>query len=250
MEWVTLVVIGFLVGLLVISTGGGGAAIYLGILTSVFGLAPAVAASTSLVTAFPSLIVGAYGHYRTGQIHFKVGNQMLITAVPATVVGALIAPYIPNRPYTWIVAIILTGLGVQILVKRFLSHNDRPAKHQSAQAAMYGVISGILVGVAGLSGGGPIIAGLLVLGLDMLPAAATSSYVLVGTSLIGLIFHLSANNIDWSIGLSLMIGAVVGAFCAPRLLAHVNPTKLNDYAKPFIGIMLLFMGVRMVLPLF
>ncbi|WP_203639116.1 sulfite exporter TauE/SafE family protein [Levilactobacillus wangkuiensis] len=247
MMWLVFLIIGFLVGLLVISTGGGGAAIYLGLLTSVFGLAPAVAASTSLFTAFPSLVVGAYGHYRTGQIHFKVGNQMLMTAVPATVIGALLAPYIPNDVYTWIVAIILTGLGVQVLVKRFLTHTNKPARHQGLQAAIYGMLSGIMVGVAGLSGGGPIIAGLLVLGLDMLPAAATSSYVLVGTSLVGLLFHLSANNIDWHVGIGLMIGAVLGAICAPRLLMHVNPEKLNYYVKPFMGVLLLVMGLRMIL---
>ncbi|MCF7523093.1 sulfite exporter TauE/SafE family protein [Levilactobacillus brevis] len=132
--WLGLILIGFLVGVLVLSTGGGGAPIYLGLLTSVFGLAPAVAASTSLFTAFPSLVVGAYGHYRTGQIQFKVGNQMLLTAIPATVVGALLAPYIPSKLYTWLVALILIGLGLQILVKRFFSHNDRPARHQQAQA--------------------------------------------------------------------------------------------------------------------
>lgn len=246
MMWLVFLIIGFLVGLLVISTGGGGAAIYLGLLTSIFGLAPAVAASTSLFTAFPSLVVGAYGHYRTGQIHFKVGNQMLLTAIPATVVGALLAPYIPNDVYTWIVAIILTGLGIQVLVKRFLMTHAKAPRHQSAQAAIYGLLSGIMVGVAGLSGGGPIIAGLLVLGLDMLPAAATSSYVLVGTSLVGLLFHLSANNIDWQVGTWLMIGAVVGALCAPRLLMHVDPAKLNYYVKPFMGVLLIFMGLRML----
>lgn len=246
MMWLVFLIIGFLVGLLVLSTGGGGAAIYLGLLTSVFGLAPAVAASTSLFTAFPSLVVGAYGHYRTGQIHFKVGNQMLLTAIPATVVGALVAPYIPNDIYTWIVALILAGLGVQVLIKRFIMTKAKAPRHQSAQAAIYGMLSGIMVGVAGLSGGGPIIAGLLVLGLDMLPAAATSSYVLVGTSLVGLLFHLSANNIDWQVGIWLMIGAVLGALCAPRLLMHVDPAKLNYYLKPFMGVLLIFMGVRML----
>jgi len=247
MEWLALIITGFLVGILVISTGGGGAAIYLGLLTSVFNLAPAVAAATSLATAFPSLIVGAYGHYRTGQIHFKVGNQMLIAAVPATIVGALLAPYIPTTIYTWIVAIILTALGIQILYKRFFSHQNKPAQHQSIQAVLYGILSGLMVGIAGLSGGGPIIAGLLVLGLDMIPAAATSSYVLVGNTFVGLLFHLSAHSIDWSIGISLMIGAMLGAFCAPRLLAHIDPEKLNTYVKPFMGVLLVFMGLKMIL---
>lgn len=80
----------------------------------------------------------------------------------------------------------------------------------------------------------------------MLPAAATSAYVLVGTSLVGLLFHLSANNIDWFVGLSLMIGAVLGALCAPRLLMHIDPQKLNQYVKPFMGLLLIVMGLRMI----
>ncbi|NLR08457.1 MULTISPECIES: sulfite exporter TauE/SafE family protein [Lactobacillaceae] len=247
MTWLILLVTGFLVGLLVISTGGGGAAIYLGLLTTVFHLAPGAAAATSLFTAFPSLLVGAYGHYRTGQIQFKIGNQMLIAAIPATIVGALISPYIPIKLYTWLVAIILFLLGVQILVKRFSHHQTRPARHQRLQATGYGIVSGLMVGVAGLSGGGPIIAGLLVLGLDMIPAAATSAYVLVGTTLIGLIFHMSASNVDWGIGISLMIGAILGAICAPRLLMHADPQKLNAYLKPFMGVLIMAMAVKMVL---
>ena len=247
MTWLILLITGFIVGLLVISTGGGGAAIYLGLLTTVFHLAPGSAAATSLFTAFPSLLVGAYGHYRTGQIQFKVGNQMLIPAIPATIVGALISPYIPIRIYTWLVAIILFLLGIQILVKRFSHRQAKLARHQGLQAACYGIISGLMVGVAGLSGGGPIIAGLLVLGLDMIPAAATSAYVLVGTTLIGLIFHMSANSVNWNIGISLMVGAMLGAFCAPRLLMHADPQKLNAYLKPFMGILIMAMAVKMVL---
>jgi len=247
MTWIILLITGFLVGLLVISTGGGGAAIYLGLLTTVFHLAPASAAATSLFTAFPSLLVGAYGHYRTGQIQFKVGNQMLIAAIPATIVGALISPYIPTKTYTWLVAIILCLLGIQILINRFSRQARKPVGHPNIQAVGYGILSGLMVGVAGLSGGGPIIAGLLVLGLDMIPAAATSAYVLVGTSLVGLLFHMSANNINWGIGVSLMIGAVIGAFCAPRLLMHVDPQKMNQYVKPFIGVLVIIMALKMVI---
>lgn len=247
MVWFILLVTGFLVGLFVLSTGGGGAAVYLGLLTTLFHLSPAVAASTSLFTAFPSLLVGAYGHYRTGQIHFRVGNQMLLAAIPATIIGALISPIIPQKLYTWIVATILFLLGLEILIKILISSNQRPATHKTLQAILYGIISGLMVGIAGLSGGGPIIAGLLALGLDMVPAAATSAYVLVGTSFVGLLFHLSANNIDWRIGIYLAIGAILGAFCAPRLLAKSNPAHLNTIMKPLMAGLLMFMGLKMVL---
>lgn len=224
MTYVSLILAGFVIGVFVLSTGGGGAAIYLGILTSFFHLSAPLAAATSLLTAFPSLCVGAFGHYRAGNIRFKVGNQMMLSAIPATIVGALVSPYIPKNIYTWIVALILMALGIQILYQRYFSksNENKPAKNVGTKAAMFGVVSGLMVGIAGLSGGGPIIAGLLLLNLDMIRAAATSAYVLVGTSGVGLLFHLSSGNIQWKLGLSLMIGAIFGAILAPKLLAKME----------------------------
>lgn len=247
MTYVSLIAIGFIIGVFVLSTGGGGAAMYLGVLTSLFGLSAPVAASTSLLTAFPSLVVGAYGHYRKGNIRFKTGNHMLITAIPATIIGALIAPFIPEKIYTWIVAIILTVLGLQILIQLILpGKTKKEPKNINLKASMFGIVSGLMVGIAGLSGGGPIIAGLLVLNLDMIHAAATSAYVLVGTTGVGLLFHLSAGNIDWKVGISLMIGAIVGAFLAPTILSKMDPVKFNKYVKPIIAILLVIMGINMV----
>lgn len=160
MTYLALVLIGFVIGVFVLSTGGGGAAFYLGVLTSLFHLSAPVAAATSLLTAFPSLVVGAFGHYRTGNIRFKVGNRMLISAIPAVVIGALISPYIPLKIYTWIVAIILAVLGLQILIQLIFprANSNKKSTNDSLKASMFGVISGLMVGVAGLSGGGPILA--------------------------------------------------------------------------------------------
>ncbi|MFN1208389.1 TSUP family transporter, partial [Enterococcus lactis] len=77
-----LIVFGVAVGMLTILLGGGGGAIYLGILTGVIGLNAANAASTSLVTSLPPLIIGAISYYRQGKIDVKIGNQMLIAALP------------------------------------------------------------------------------------------------------------------------------------------------------------------------
>ena len=172
---IILVLLGFLVGAFIMTMGGGGGAFYLGIMTGVAHLSPSTAAATSLFTAIPALAVGCYSHYRTGNMRFHAGNRILLTAVPATVVGSLAAPYIPELVYSWAIAIIFMVLGVQILRQSF----GRKAK-KTTQPAWFayvlGMISGLMVGVAGLSGGGPIMAGLMLMGLDMPHAAATSSY--------------------------------------------------------------------------
>ena len=211
MLWVELIITGFIIGTLVISMGGGGAAIYLGVLTGIFHLPAAVAAATSLFTAFPSLCVGAYSHYRTGNVEAKVGNRMLLAALPATIVGSIISPFIPTKIYTWVIAIILILLGIQIIARQYLPHRNKTASGNTKrlQAIGFGIVSGLMVGVAGLSGGGPILAGLLLMGLDTRHAAHKSSHVLVGPTWLGRAFPMSRVQVACSLRLGLIVGALI-----------------------------------------
>ncbi|MEB3363259.1 sulfite exporter TauE/SafE family protein [Lactobacillus sp. R2/2] len=109
---------GLVIGTFVILFGGGGAAIYLAILTGLFGLNAATASSTSLVTALPSLIIGAISYYHQRQINTKVGNQMLLTAIPAVIIRALVSKYIPAKIYKWLIGIVLVVLGINMLFKK------------------------------------------------------------------------------------------------------------------------------------
>ncbi|KRM12274.1 sulfite exporter TauE/SafE family protein [Paucilactobacillus suebicus] len=244
MTIVSLIVIGFVVGMFTISMGGGGAAIYLGVLTALFHVSPAVAASTSLMTAFPSLVVGSLSYFHSKKINFKIANQMLIAALPAVVVGSFLAPHIPNNFYKWLIGLILIILGIQIFVQRNKKETNQPNR---LKASGFGVLSGLMVGIAGLSGGGPIVAGLLLMGLDMFDAAATSSYVLVGMTLVGIIFHLGSGQVDWSIGWGLMVGALIGALLAPRLMDRLSHSKNNKWLKPFMGVLLMLMGIKTII---
>ncbi len=58
--YIALPIVGFVVGLLIVSLGGGGGAVYVGILTVFFHISPAIAASTSLATTIPTTAVGAF----------------------------------------------------------------------------------------------------------------------------------------------------------------------------------------------
>lgn len=241
-----LIILGIVIGTIVISLGGGGAAFYLGILSSSFNLPPATAAATSIVTALPSLIIGTIAYIRQGRVNFHLGNQMLIASLPSVIIGALISPYIPQKLYKWLIAIILVVLGIQIIIKQ-LSHSTKKKEHGKFAAAMYGVLSGLMVGVAGLSGGGPILAGLLILGLDTFNATATSSYVLVGMCSLGAILHLTTGDVYWKAGIPLIIGAIIGAIIAPLLVNKLAKSKHAYLVQYFIAILLIIMGIKSML---
>ncbi|WP_180368567.1 TSUP family transporter, partial [Oenococcus oeni] len=63
------------------------------------------------------------------------------------------------------------------------------------KAGIFGIIGGLMVGVAGMSGGAPIIAGLFLIGLSTVNAVATSAYVLVFMSAIGTVFHIVGSQV-------------------------------------------------------
>ncbi|MQS76277.1 sulfite exporter TauE/SafE family protein [Companilactobacillus halodurans] len=246
MTTIFLIIAGILIGTIVIALGGGGAAFYLGILSSSFNLAPATAAATSVVTAVPPLIIGVIAYIKQGRVNFRLGNQMLLASLPAVIIGSIIAPYIPEQLYKWLIAIILVYLGIRIFVQQF-KKTKKKKQHGKFAAAVYGFISGLMVGVAGLSGGGPVLAGLLILGLDTFNATATSSYVLVGMCVLGSALHLTTGSIYWQAGIPLIIGAAIGALIAPYVVQHfLSKSKYAYLVQYFIAIVLVIMGIKTV----
>lgn len=248
MEKIILMIpIGFIVGAVMISLGGGGGAIYLGILAGMMGLPPATAAATSIVTALPALVMGAYSYYRRKMINFKIGNRMMIAAIPSVIVGYLASPFLPERLYKIVMGVILAYLGAQIVYGLYHQpdKNKKSLISPKLASVLYGIMGGLMVGIAGLSGGGAITTGLLLLGVSVANTSATSSYVLVGMSIIGALLHLSGGHIDWSAAIGLIIGSLVGARFAPSLIVWMtkNP-KRTYYVKLFMGLFVIVMGIR------
>lgn len=83
------------------------------------------------------------------------------------------------------------------------------------KAALYGLLAGLIVGVAGMSGGAVIIAGLFLLGLQDFQATATSIYVLVFMTITGAFFHIASGRVDWVAALPLMGRSYCRSFYCP-----------------------------------
>lgn len=238
---------GLLVGIFVISLGGGGGTIYLGVLTALFNLPPATAAATSIVTALPALLVGAWSYYQRGMIEFRLGNRMLVAAIPSIFIGFWISPWLPEKLYKLVIGLILAALGIQIIYKTYHQSAKQPSSSKWGSIA-YGVIGGLMVGVAGLSGGGPITAGLLLLGVGMANASATSAYVLVGMSIVGALLHLSGGAVDWQAAGGLIVGSLVGALLAPPVILWLTRKPQRALViKLILGAMLIVMGIKTIL---
>ena len=252
---IALPVVGFLVGLLIVSFGGGGGAVYVGILTVLFNIPPGIAASTSLATTIPTTAMGAFSHWKAGNVNVKLGLKMLVGGAVGCVAGSLCSGLLPQELYSKITGAILLLLAAQMLFsalrKRLGKGQKADARSHKAsdtvKAVCFGLVGGVMAGLVGLSGGGPIIAGLMILGCGALETVGTSVLVLFGLAVIGFLAHLSVGNIDWGLVGLLTIGTVCGAFVGPVLLKKADKGKLEKFLQPALFVMIVVMGAMEML---
>ena len=244
-----LPLVGFLIGLLLISLGGGGGGLYVGILTAFFDVPPAVAAATSLATIIPTTAIGSFSHWKAGNVNLRLGSIMMSGAVFGAAAGSFASDFVPASFYTKITGTLLLVLGIQML----LAYCSRDGKKKQKmcvvtdragrfKALFYGFLGGFMSGMVGVSGTTPIIAGLTVLGCGGLETVGTSVFVLVGISTTGFLMHLGLGNVDWVLVGSLILGTTLGAFLGPVALRHLSREKLEKILPPLLIVMVLGMG--------
>lgn len=247
-HYIALPIVGFVVGLLIISLGGGGGAVYVGILTVFFHIPPGIAASTSLATTIPTTAVGTFSHWKAGNINWRFGLTMLIGGVAGSIIGSLCSGLLPESLYNKVTGAILLLLALQMLVSylrkkgdaREIDRADR--RSNTVKAVCFGLIGGVMSGLVGLSGGGPIIAGLMILGCQALETVGTSVLVLFGIAVTGFATHLGIGSIDWKLVGLLTIGTICGAFVGPLLLKRADQKKLEKVLQPVLFLMIVAMG--------
>ncbi|MCH3950836.1 MAG: sulfite exporter TauE/SafE family protein [Acidaminococcus sp.] len=250
--------VGFLIGVLIISLGGGGGGIYVGILTAFFQVPPAVAASTSLATIIPTTAIGSISHYRNGNVHVRYGLIMMASAVVGAIVGSYCSDLLPQSYYLKITGILLLVLAVQMImgyVKKRKNHFAAPENQKGSTvsrplsaraivtASIYGLLGGLMSGLVGVSGSLPIVSGLTVLGCSALQVVGTSVFVLVGISISGFAMHLGLGNVNWTLVCYLSAGTIVGAFVGPMILKRIDAKKLEVALPPILIVLTVVMGV-------
>jgi uncharacterized membrane protein YfcA len=104
---------GVLIGFVAVTLGGGGGGVYIGLLTEGFHVPPAIAVSTSLATIVPTVLIGAFSHWRNGNVRLDVGWPALVGGSMGAATGGLLSSLIPAHLY-------MRGLGAMTLAMLLL----------------------------------------------------------------------------------------------------------------------------------
>jgi uncharacterized membrane protein YfcA len=257
---IMLPLFGFLVGLLVSTLGGGGGGLYAPILILVFGVSPQVAVATSLASVLPTTAVGAFSHHQEGHVDVRTGLILGIGGIIGTLIGAYFANLIPSNLLEKILGVFVLIMLIP-MVRSLLQRRKKQKEEQNEDkektitltgsrriiASFFGVASGIMAGIFGISGTPPVIAGLYSLGLPAVMVVGTSVFVLIFNSVAGIGGYFLLGKLDIPLVLLLGSGAVVGAFIGPKLLKKINPKTLEKVYGPILVSIMVILGLSLIL---
>jgi uncharacterized protein len=103
---------GYLVGLTSIGSGSVMAVILL----LFYPLAPAVVVGTDIAHATVLSLVTGFAHMAHGNVDFALAGTLLLGSIPGVIVGSRMAPRLPGRPLTVILAVMLLFVGARLLL--------------------------------------------------------------------------------------------------------------------------------------
>jgi uncharacterized protein len=257
--FILLPLFGLLIGLLVSMFGGGGGGLFVPVLILIFGITPQVAIATSLAAVLPTSAVSSFSHFRQGNVDIRTGLILGIGGIIGTLIGASIANMIPPRDLQLILGIFTLIMLIPML--RSLIQRNRKLKEKNEDksekltltgprkviASFFGVISGLMAGVFGMSGTAPIIAGLYSLGLPAAMVVGTSVFVLIFNSVAGIGGFYLLGRLDLTLIILLGGGSAVGAFIGPLLLKKINAKTFEKIYGPVILGMMVIFGFGLIL---
>ncbi|MDY6958111.1 MAG: sulfite exporter TauE/SafE family protein [Halobacteriota archaeon] len=249
-----LPLLGFLVGLLVTTFGGGGGFFYVPVLTILFGVPTQIAVATSLASIIPTTISGSISHYKENNVNIHIG---LILGMGG-VFGALLGTYISSQISPELLGRLFGILMIALVIPMTLSSKRRTRDTENSiykgditpekgvLGSLFGLLSGTMAGMFGISGTPPVIAGLYILGLPADCVVGTSIFILLFNAVSGLFGHIAFGQFDLSLVVLLCSGSVVGAYLGPGLLGRIDSKNLERGFGPLFILVMLLMGLVMV----
>ena len=246
MTGILLIIIGLVAGTLGAMLGVGGGIIMVPALTFL-GITPSQVASTSLFAVTSTSVSSTIEYSKQKRIDYKLGLLMAAIAVPGAVIGAWLSSDISQGLFRFSFGILLMLAGIYILYKNSIL-KDRDKKSAGLKSYHFLAIgagsfsAGIISSLFGVGGGiifVPLM--LLILGLGMHRAAATSQLTLMITSIAGVTTHVILGHPDYIYAIALSIGAFAGG----QIGARVSKSAKEALLQKVLGAILIAVGGKL-----
>ena len=242
--YASAIVVGLVIGL----AGGGGSILTVPIFVYVFGIAPLLATTYSLFVVGTTSLVGSINHLWKRRVDLRTTVAFALPSFVSVYLSRrFLVPALPDPLFRFgdVVlakndAILFFFAFVMIMAARAMIRNQRPEQGEVSVRrfddgrprydllALDGLAVGLLTGTIG-AGGGFLIVPMLVLlaGLPIHRAVATSVLIIAVNSFVGLLGDLQHTTLDWSFLLPFTGLSIGGIFLGMYLARFVAPDQLK-----------------------
>jgi hypothetical protein len=235
------VAIGLSLGLL----GGGGSILTVPILAYVAGLDAKEAIAASLFVVGVTSAVGVVSHARTGRVRWRTGLLFGGAAMAGAFGGGLLGGFVPGQILMVAFALMMLATAAAMIRGRRGSTEPRDGDLPVLTVIAEGLVVGLVTGIVGAGGGFLVVPALVLLGgLPMSAAVATSLLVIAMKSFAGLAGYLTTVQLDWPLVLAVTGAAVLGSFAGSRLAGVIPENALRRGFGYFVVVMGLFVLVQ------
>jgi uncharacterized membrane protein YfcA len=260
--------LGLIIGAYGTLVGLGGGVLLLPALLFLFpDASPDVLTGISLSVVFLNAFSGTIAYVRQRRIDYRSGLIFAAATIPATIVGVWLVRYLNLSTFSLIFGVLLLGVSALILLR---PHMEAPPLDAGKGAVCtitdsrgerfvyrvnrllgsgLSVVAGFLAGLLGIGGGiihVPMMTYLLCMPVHI--ATATSHFILVFTTLTGVISHLVMNThiTNWLVVVFLALGIVPGAQVGAVLSRRLHGTLIIR----LLALAMLLLGIRLILQFF
>jgi uncharacterized protein len=184
------------------------------------GLPPGVANATNRVSIVFQNLVGGTSFYRQGKLDARGALMLGIPMVLGSAVGALIAVDVNDQVFRQVLAVAMIVMLILMLVKpeRWIAGKPGAVSSHLTLARFIiffaiGVYGGFLQAGVGIF---LLVALVLEVGYDVVRANAVKVVVTLASAIISLAIFSANLKVNWTVGLVLAAGSMVGAWLATR----------------------------------
>ena len=240
------VFVGVMSGLL----GVGGGTIMVPIFRLAFGMSPLASTATSLFAIIPTSISGVVAHARAKTCVPKLGLALGVGGAVMSPMGVWLASVSPGWLVICVAAIVIgfsafkmfkkavkcaptpragrAGGNVQAASAKAVPDQPVLSRKQYLQGACIGLIAGLASGYVGVGGGFIMVPLMLaVLDIPMSLASGTSLIAIMILAIPGVIEQGLLGNIDYLVGIAIVVGSIPGALMGARLVRVVPERQLR-----------------------
>lgn len=192
-----------------------------------------------------SMTFASANYIRYHLVLFRTAVPIIIMAVVFSPLGAYSTQYFPKKVLILLFVLFLVFAASMMLFYRssIKEVKKEDGKREVKTGIGLGVIAGYLGGLLGVGGGNFIVPALIWIGMDPKKASATTSFIVIFSSLSGFFGHAAIGSVNYKLLAFSAIGSVAGAIAGSWLMHwKLNPRQV----KKIIGIVLYAIAIKML----